>query len=119
MSEFNEITTGEMNIEPEVKKFLDQKGVEYLWSKINMQDYPNNDTLIAVINAIDENKADKTEIKQSDWNQTDETQTDYIKNKPDKMLAIQAAKETGLIAPLESEDGTIYTSENNAIYTLI
>ena len=42
------------------KKFLDQKGLEYLWSKINMQDYPNNDTLIAVINAIDESKADKT-----------------------------------------------------------
>ena len=41
------------------KKFLDQKGVEYLWSKINMQDYPNNDTLIAVINAIDEGKMDK------------------------------------------------------------
>lgn len=42
------------------KKFLDQKGIEYLWSKINMQDYPNNDTLIAVINAIDEGKMDKT-----------------------------------------------------------
>ena len=42
------------------KKFLDQKGLEYLWSKINMQDYPNNDTLIAVINAIDEGKMDKT-----------------------------------------------------------
>jgi len=42
------------------KKFLDQKGLEYLWSKINMQDYPNNDTLIAIINAIDEGKMDKT-----------------------------------------------------------
>lgn len=44
------------------KKFLDQAGVEYLWSKIDMQDYPNNETLIAVINAIDENKANKDEI---------------------------------------------------------
>lgn len=44
----------------EIKKFLDQKGVEYLWSKINMQDYPNNDTLVAIINAIDEGKMDKT-----------------------------------------------------------
>lgn len=41
------------------KKFLDQKGIEYLWSKINMQDYPNNDTLVAVLNAIDETKQDK------------------------------------------------------------
>lgn len=41
------------------KKFLDQEGVKYLWSKVNMQDYPNNETLINVINAIDETKADK------------------------------------------------------------
>jgi hypothetical protein len=46
----------------EVKRFLDWDGVKYLWSKINMQDYPNNETLIAVINAIDETKADKSEI---------------------------------------------------------
>ena len=44
------------------QKFLDQKGVEYLWSKISMQDYPNNEILISVINAIDETKADKIEI---------------------------------------------------------
>jgi hypothetical protein len=44
------------------KKFLDQSGVEYLWSKISMEDYPNNETLMAVINAIDETKADKDEI---------------------------------------------------------
>lgn len=44
----------------EIQKFLDQKGLEYLWSKISMEDYPNNDTLIAVINAIDEGKMDKT-----------------------------------------------------------
>lgn len=41
------------------KKVLDQSGVQYLWSKILMEDYPNNDTLIAVLNAIDETKVDK------------------------------------------------------------
>ena len=46
----------------EVQKFLDQKGVEHLWSKINMQDYPNNETLISVIEAIDETKADKENV---------------------------------------------------------
>lgn len=46
----------------ETLKVLDSKGVEYLWSKLSMQDYPNNETLISVINAIDETKADKTEI---------------------------------------------------------
>ena len=46
----------------EYKKVLDQSGVQYLWSKISMEDYPNNETLIAVINAIDETKANKDEI---------------------------------------------------------
>ena len=44
------------------KKFLDAEGVKYLWSKISLKDYPNNETLIAVLNAIDETKADKAEL---------------------------------------------------------
>lgn len=44
----------------EVKKFLDQEGLSYLWKKLSLQDYPNNDTLVAIINAIDENKLDKS-----------------------------------------------------------
>lgn len=46
----------------DIKKFLDYEGVKHLWSKINMNDYPNNETLMAVINAIDETKADKDYI---------------------------------------------------------
>ena len=42
-------------------KFLDADGVGVLWSQLSLQDYPNNDTLIAVLNAIDETKADKDE----------------------------------------------------------
>ena len=41
------------------KKFLDYEGLKYLWSKINMNDYPNNEFLMEVIEAIDETKADK------------------------------------------------------------
>ena len=44
------------------QKFLDEKGVQHLWSKISMEDYPNNDTLTAVINAIDQSKADKDNV---------------------------------------------------------
>lgn len=44
--------------------FLDAKGLQYLWSKVNMQDYPNNETLMAVINAIDETKLDKSIFEQ-------------------------------------------------------
>ena len=45
-------------------KFLDANGVKILWDKISMQDYPNNATLMAVINAIDATKADKDELPQ-------------------------------------------------------
>ena len=41
------------------RKFLDQAGVQYLWSQLSLKDYPNNETLIAVLNAIDETKVDK------------------------------------------------------------
>ena len=43
-------------------KILDSAGLTYLWSKINMQDYPNNETLIAILNAIDDTKADRTDL---------------------------------------------------------
>ena len=46
----------------DVKKFLDEEGVKYLWDKVNMNDYPNNNTLIAVLDAIDETKADKENV---------------------------------------------------------
>lgn len=45
-----------------MKKFLDSEGLTHLWGKISMADYPNNETLVAVINAIDEQKADRDEI---------------------------------------------------------
>lgn len=50
------------------KKFLDQTGVQFLWSKISMGDYPNNQDLTNVINAIDETKADKGEVATAESN---------------------------------------------------
>ena len=46
----------------EEKKFLDLEGLKILWNQINLNDYPNNETLIAILNAIDETKADKSEL---------------------------------------------------------
>lgn len=43
-------------------KYLDDKGIQHLWSKLSLEDYPNNETLVAVLNAIDETKADKSEL---------------------------------------------------------
>ena len=43
-------------------KFLNPEGVKTLWNQISLQDYPNNETLNAVINAINATKADKSEL---------------------------------------------------------
>ena len=43
-------------------KFLNENGVQHLWKKISLEDYPNNETLIAVLNAIDDTKADKSQL---------------------------------------------------------
>ena len=50
----------------EIKKFLDQDGLIFLWSQISMADYPNNETLVSILNVIDETKADKNEIPTMD-----------------------------------------------------
>lgn len=45
-----------------VTRVLDENGVKILFNLLNLQDYPNNDILMAVINAIDETKMDKDKI---------------------------------------------------------
>lgn len=50
------------------QKFLDESGVVHLYNKLSLQDYPNNETLIGVITAIDETKADKSELFSGSWN---------------------------------------------------
>lgn len=43
-------------------KFLDASGVKVLYDLLSLQDYPNNDVLMAVINAIDTTKLDKNKM---------------------------------------------------------
>lgn len=56
---------------------------------------------------------------QSDWNQSDETSRDFIKNKPDESDALALLAEVGFVEPVADADGSIYTDENGNIYTLI
>lgn len=44
-------------------KFLDANGIRILWSQLSLKDYPNNETLIAVLNAIDNTKLDKVDFE--------------------------------------------------------
>lgn len=61
---------------------------------------------------------DDLPVVQADWNETDETQSDYIKNKPSDIDAMELAMEFELISPVADENGSIYTDENGAIYSL-
>ena len=58
---------------------------------------------------------------QSDWNQNDDTQPDYIKNKPSIATnddTMDFLAETGMITPVANSNGEILTSSSNEIYSL-
>ena len=58
---------------------------------------------------------------QSDWNQNDDTQPDYIKNKPSVATnddTMDFLAETGMITPVTNSNGEILTSSSNEIYSL-
>ena len=65
--------------------------------------------------------SEMSEQTQSDWNQTDETRSDYIKNKPIEATADDALE---LLAEMEvfeaatDSDGSVFTDENNNILTI-
>jgi hypothetical protein len=46
----------------EQMKVLTADGVKVLFDLLSLQDYPNNDVLMAVINAIDTTKLDKNKM---------------------------------------------------------
>lgn len=63
-------------------------------------------------------KADKTDIVQSDWDETDENSLAFIKNKPDENDALELLVEMNVIDPVVADDGSVYTDENGAMYSL-
>lgn len=99
-------------------KYLDQKGLEYLWSKLSLEDYPNNELLIAVINAIDEGKANKEEVPtkisqlENDSNFTSEEQVEalYKQLNSNTVLAFYCIEEVTI-----NQNGvtTVYPANSN------
>ena len=58
---------------------------------------------------------------QSDWNQNDDTQPDYIKNKPSIATnddSMDFLAEMGMITPVTNSTGEILISPSNEIYSL-
>ena len=57
----------------------------------------------------------------ADWNQEDSSQTNYIKNKPEIATdkdALDFLTDTGILIPVGTNDGIIYTTNDGVIYTL-
>ena len=80
-----------------MNKFLDAAGVEYLWKLLSLKDYPNNETLMAVIRAIDETKADKKDLE--------------------GLKTIDALSEEDILAIIGSASGGIPVNPNGQILT--
>jgi len=93
-----------------------------------MKDYLNLEGLIYFFNKLTGRFATKEELNdveekivQSDWNQTDETQNDFIKNKPYEETeddALELLAEMGVLEATVDTDGAILTDENNNILTV-
>lgn len=52
---------------------------------------------------------------QPDWDQTDETALNFIKNKPDEFDALALVSEMELVVPVVDEANIVYTNENEEI----
>lgn len=76
-----------------------------------------NDSGFATETYVQEKLDAKVQV-QGDWEQTDETDAGFIKNKPDEDSALEIVMELGLVDPVAAEDGSIYTDENGVIYSL-
>ena len=60
-------------------------------------------------------------IPQADWNQNDDTQPDYIKNKPliaTNDYTMDFLADMGMITPVTNSSGEILISPSNEIYSL-
>lgn len=101
------------------KKFLDISGLQYLWKKISMEDYPNNEVLVTVVNALDETKADRDEVPsltsqlENDSNFISEEQVNTLFEtlKSDKTLRFYCVEDVTIVINGVS---TTYPANSNA-----
>lgn len=99
---------------PELKKFLDEEGVKFLWSKISMEDYPNNETLVAILNAIDETKADKVDLE-AEINRAQQTE---IANYNESIIGLSIDGQEITYIKGDGSQHTFTTQDTNTTYSL-
>ena len=99
-------------------RFLDYEGLKYLWSRLSLEDYPNNEVLIQILDAIDETKADRDEIPtkisqlENDSNFTTEEQVEalYKKLNSNTVLGFYCIEDVTIVTNGISE---IYPANSN------
>lgn len=87
------------------QKFLDESGVVHLYNKLSLQDYPNNETLIGVITAIDETKADKNEIPTT----PEAVNADPVGSALESLIEAKSYADTAIAALVNSAPETLDT----------
>lgn len=87
-----------------------------------MKDYLNLEGLAHFLDRLLDNFVLRSElisaIKQPDWNQTDETAKDFIKNKPNEATEVDILKlllELDMLSVVFDENEAMLTDENDAI----
>ena len=100
--------------------FLNERGLEYLLTRILAKFSSKVDKVNGKgLSTNDYTDEDKKKLNtQSDWTQADETQLDFIKNKPNEDNALEALAETGFITPTTTASGAVFTDSNGILYTL-
>lgn len=105
------------------KKFIDKDGLKVLWKQIDLKDYPNNETLMAVIDSIDKIKADKEILGNYYLKSEADTLHTEIENYVDTQVAalVNAAPETldtlGELAAAFEENKEVVEVLDSAIST--
>lgn len=103
--------------------FLNNAGLERLWAHILLKLNRKVDKVEGKgLSTNDFTNEDKEKLNtHSDWAQTDETQLDFIKNKPYEETeddALELLAEMGVLEATTNEEGFVLTDENNNILTI-
>ena len=106
--------------------FLNKAGLERLWAHILLKLNHKVDKVEGKGLSTEDFTTEKkeklaglgVEQVQSDWKQTDETQKDFIKNKPNEDDAAAILVEMGFVKPAIAAGDTILTDSKGVIYTL-
>lgn len=96
-------------------KVVTEEGLRILWNQISLDDYPNNDLLIAVLDGIDATKADKTEVADAKQEAIDALEI-VATGKADKIHSHEIADVNGLQVKLDEIASTIIQPDWNQSY---